>query len=599
MFLDGRVSDTALIRFARADHSGNFSVSCRLQSMRFGELPLVLRSSRLPMTIPTKNRQNQLRERVAAALARIEALESAYETVTVGQLVSERARTHGSSTAIDVFERGERATYSEIERASNKYAHALRSFGVRKSDRIGVMLTNRIEYPILWFAIAKLGAVMVPIDIRYTPREIADVLSDTKAKFAAVDETAWPVFSAMEPWPLDLGTDRMFLVGQPSDPTATTLDRLLKGVDDSLVEEDIRSDDLLDIQFTSGTTGFPKGCMLTHDYWGVSSYQGVCGDGQPYQRYLSTNSFSYGDAKQYLLKSYRNGGTLYLAGSLSPTRFMDWVRQHRIEWCYFPELVARHAEFAEEQGETCLKQTLTWGFSPDTVRKFRRRFRVPTQDAFGMTEIWFGTQMPTDFDEMADSGSVGIRAPFRNLRLMNDDGSPTPVGEIGELWVSGRGIFKGYWSRPKANAALFEGNWFKTGDLLRRDELGFYWLVGRTKDMIRRSGDNIAAREVEAVIREMPEIADVAAVPVRHAERGEEVKIYVELKESLALSDLPVERILEHARANLALFKVPRYIAFTSRLPRTTASNKVLKRALMAVNDPFAGAYDAEEKRWR
>lgn len=547
----------------------------------------------------TTIKQTQLQERVTTALRKTQALEAAYETITIGQLVSERARTHGSSTAIDVFEQGMRATYSEMDLASNKCAHSLRLFGVRKHDRVGVMLPNRIEYPILWFAIAKLGAVMVPIDMRYTPREIEYVLSDTEAKFAVVDETAWPVFSAMDPWPQYLSKQQIVLVGQLSGGAATTFDELLKGADDTLVDEDIRSDDLLNIQYTSGTTGFPKGCMLTHDYWGVSSYQEASGDERPYQSYLCTNSFSYGDARQYLLRAYRQGGTLYLAGSLNPTRFVGWLKQHRIEWCAFPELVARQAEASDEEGVTCLKQTLNWGWSPHSVRQFHKRFGVRTQDAYGMTEIWLGTQMPNDFDEMSDSGSVGIRAPFRNLLLMNEDGTPTAIGEVGELWVSGRGIFKGYWNRPQANAASFKGEWFKTGDLLRRDQFGFHWLVGRTKDMIRRSGDNIAAREVEAVIREISEIADVAAVPVPDADRGEEVKICVELKEGLVPDDLLLQRILEKARAKLALFKVPRYIAFIPKLPRTTSSNKVLKRELMAVNDPRAETYDGEQKRWR
>lgn len=542
--------------------------------------------------------KNQLQQRVANALSRIEALESAYETITVGQLVSIRARTHGSTTAIEVFQRGERATYSEADQLSNRYARALRAFGVRKYDRVGVMLPNRMAFPILWFALAKLGAVVVPINMRYRPREIEYVLSDTRSKFAVVDESAMSVFAGMEPWPKQLDEKRVILVGHSPDGTATVLDELLKGVDDSPVEEDIRPDDLLNIQYTSGTTGFPKGCMLTHDYWSVRSYQGVCGDGQPYRRYLSAQPFFYADPQEHLLRSYRQGGTLYLAPSISSTRFIGWVKKYRIEWCMFHELAARQAEAADEDGASCLRQSLTWGCSANTQAKLRKRFGLRTQDAYGMTEIGFGTQMPSDLDEVPESGSVGIRSPFRKLRLMNQDGTPTPVGEAGELWVSGRGILKGYWNKPEANATSFEGEWFKTGDLLRRDELGFHWLVGRTKDMIRRSSENIAAREVEAVIREIPEIADVAAVPVRDSKRGEEVKIYVELKEGLIPADLPVERILAHARGSLAVFKVPRYIAFIPLLPRTTSSNKVLKRELMAVSDPLAGAYDTEEERW-
>ncbi|MDF0523423.1 class I adenylate-forming enzyme family protein [Bradyrhizobium yuanmingense] len=533
-------------------------------------------------------------------MCRIEALEAAYETVTVGQLISMRARTHGSKIAIDLFERGERATYSEMDRWSNKYAHALRAFGVRKGDRIGVMLPDRIEFPILWFAFAKLGAVLVPVNMYYTPREIEYVLSDTEAKFAIADESVWPVFSAMDPWPQDLAKGRVLLVGQPSTGAATTLDELLKDFDDAQVDEDIGPDDLLSIQYTSGTTGFPKGCMLTHDYWGVVSYASAYHANQPYHRYLFVAPFFYVTALIHLLKSYREGGTLYMATRLKSTQFIAWIKRYRIEWCQFPEKLTHQPE-ANAESLTCLKEVVRSGgrWSPDTVRRFRERFGVPTSCWYGMTEIGYGTQT-TDIEEMIDPDMVGIRSPFRALRLVNEDGSLTPVGEVGELWVQGRAIFKGYWNRPEANGAAFEGEWFKTGDLLRRDELGFFWFVGRKKDMIRHAEHgNISALEVETVVCEIPEIADVAAVPVPHDKGGEEVKIYVELKEGVTPADLLVERILEHARARLAMFKVPRYIAFTPALPRTTSSSKVLKRELMNVRDPLAGAYDSEQKRWR
>lgn len=540
-----------------------------------------------------------LQERVANVMRKIETLESSYEATTIGQLVSSRAKTHGSTIAIDVFDRGQRATYSDMERWSNKYAHALRAFGLRKGDRIGVILPNRIEFPILWFAVAKLGAVMVPINTRYTPREVEYVLNDAQAKFVVVDETAWSLLISMASWPQNLTREQAIIVGQPSEAGGTTLDRLLKGTTATLLSEDVDPNDLLNIQYTSGTTGFPKGCMLTHDYWGVFSYQAASWEEQPYKRYLSAQPFFYVDGPWHLLQSYRQGGTHYLGPQLSSTRFIGWVKQHRIEWCQCPELIARQAEVVNEDGVTSLKQILNWGWGADTVRQFRKRFRVPTQEAYGMTEIGFGTRMANDFDELADSGSIGVRAPFRTLRLVREDGSPTPLGEVGELWVKGRGVIKGYWQKSEANAASFEGEWFKTGDLMRCDELGFHWLVGRTKDMIRRSSENIAAREVEAVIRELPEISDVAAVPVRDVKRGEEMKICVELRKGITPDNLVVQRILEHARTHLAVFKVPRYIGFISALPRTTSSNKVLKRELIAVSDPLAGAYDAEEKRWR
>ncbi|MET4036290.1 MULTISPECIES: class I adenylate-forming enzyme family protein [unclassified Bradyrhizobium] len=540
------------------------------------------------------NSTNQLQDRVANALRSDAVLEAAYQSTTVGQLVSTRARRHGSTTAIDIFERGERATYSEMDCWSNRYAHALRAFGVRKGDRVAVMLPNRIETPILWFAIAKLGAVMVPISMQYTPREVEYVVSDTQAKSAVVDESAWPVFRAMKPWPQELPKERVIFVGQPSDGTALTLHQLVKGVDDSPVHEDVRPDDLLTIQYTSGTTGFPKGCMLTHEYWGVGSYASAYL--VPYKRYLSWSTSSYVFGLQLLMTSYGLGGTVYVAQQIDSSRFMDWLKKYRIEWCALPRLIAE----GSPDVPTSLKHVWQYdGWSAEMARRFREQFGVRATYTWGMTELGIGTQMPSDLQEMNDAVSVGICAPFRELRLVNDDGSPTPTGQVGELWVKGRGMFKGYWNRPDANAECFEGEWFKTGDLFRRNELGFYWFVGRRKDIIRRFAENIAAREVEAIIREIPEIADVAAVPVRDDKSGEEVKIYVELKEGLTPADLGVERILEHARARLAVFKVPRYIAFTPALPRTVASNKVLKRELMAISDPLLDTYDGEEKRWR
>ncbi|WP_247772708.1 class I adenylate-forming enzyme family protein [Bradyrhizobium sp. 192] len=524
----------------------------------------------------------------------IEVLEAAYKTTTLGQLVSMRARTHASTTAVDIFERGERATYSELDCRSNRYAHALRAFGVRKCDRVLVMLPNRIEWPTVWFALAKLGAVMVPINMHYTPREVEYITSDTGAKFAIVDQSAWPVFSAMDPWPQELGKERVILLGPRSGETAITLDQLLKNVDDSPLDEDVRPEDLLTIQYTSGTTGFPKGCMLTHDYWGIASY--VCTCLLPFKRYLSWASFSYGSWPFILLNSYGQGGTVYVTQKIDASQFMEWVKNFRIEWCALPRRIAE----CHHNVPTSLKHVWQYdGWRAETVHRYREQFAVRATNGFGMTEIGSGTQMPPDVEDMIETGSVGIRTLFRELRLVNDDGSATPAGGVGELWVKGRGIFKGYWNRPDANASCFEGEWFKTGDLLRQDERGFYWFVGRRKDMIRRFSQNIAACEVEAVIREIPEIAEVAAVPVPDDKWGEEIKIYVEMKKGLGPAHLQVERILEHARVRLAAFKVPRYIAFTPALPRTVTSNKVLKRELMAISDPLSDTYDAEENRWR
>lgn len=549
---------------------------------------------------PVHSSPPQLHERVSAVLAHTEAVEASYEPLTVGQLVALRAHTHGTQVAIDIFERGEQATYAEMDRESNRYARALRSFGVRKGDRVAVMLPNRLEFPLLWFALAKMGAVLVPLNMRYTCRELEYVLTDTQAKFAVVDESVYSEFIVMDPWPSELARDRVIVAGDSKASDVSNLGALARQADDSPVDDEVGMDDLLNIQYTSGTTGFPKGCMLTHEYWSVTARVFAGYDEEPYKRNLSWSPFFYAYGQMEFMKSYENGGTLFLAQKLSASRLLSWVKAFQVEWCTLPELVALQIETDGEAASLLKQAGPPGGWSSAAKDHFRAHCDAYAHDPYAMTEIGWGTQMPRALGEMAHAiGSLGIRAPFRELRLVTEEGVPALVGQVGELWVRGRGIFKGYWNRPEANAVCFEDGWFKTGDLLRRDELDFYFFVGRAKDMIRRSGENISAREVEAVIGELPEIADVAAVPVPDTMRGEEVKICLEVHDGVLPDGQLVTRILEYAKPRLAAFKMPRYLAFVSELPRTVSSQKILKRELIGVPDPLAGVYDVEERRWR
>ena len=187
---------------------------------------------------------------------------------------------------------------------------------------------------------------------------------------------------------------------------------------------------------------------------------------------------------------------------------------------------------------------------------------------------------------------------------MDGAGQPVGPGIAGELQIRGDHLFKGYYNKPEANAAAFEGPWFRTGDAFVQDEDGFYRIVGRFKDMIRRSNENIAAREVEAVVRELEEVFDCAAVAVPDPVRVEEVKIMVQIKAELMLAGqtpndvLPVERILAHCRSGLAPFKVPRYVQFVDEFPRT-ASNKIAKHLISkAADGALIDVFDRVGGKW-
>jgi crotonobetaine/carnitine-CoA ligase len=183
--------------------------------------------------------------------------------------------------------------------------------------------------------------------------------------------------------------------------------------------------------------------------------------------------------------------------------------------------------------------------------------------------------------------------------IVDETGQEVPTGALGEVCVKGPGILQGYYANKEATAEAFRGTWFRTGDLGRVDARGYHYIVGRLKDMVRRSGENIAAREVEAVLRAMPEIEDAAIVSVPDSVRGEEVKAYIQLMPGQKPEDVPPERILAHCATGLAPFKVPRYIEYRDAFPRTDSQRVQKKHLIEEKPDLRVGAYDRVEKRWR
>jgi crotonobetaine/carnitine-CoA ligase len=221
---------------------------------------------------------------------------------------------------------------------------------------------------------------------------------------------------------------------------------------------------------------------------------------------------------------------------------------------------------------------------------------VPVCEMYGTTETGAAIAMPVEVDWQA--GSCGLVAPFRSLRIVDEGGRDVPDGRPGELWIKGPGIMQGYYDDEASTAAAFCDGWFRSGDLFQRDGEGFYTMLGRIKDVIRRSGENISAAELEAVLHTLPDIVEAAAVPVPDERRGEEVKVCLRLRDGVSHASLPPQRIYDHCAERLARFKLPRYIAYYDELPKTP-SGKVAKPALRAVRDLRDGSYDTVERVWR
>ena len=530
----------------------------------------------------------------AAVRERQAALEARFETDTIGRFFERRAHALGDAPAIEMIEGGQRASYRELDRYVNRVGRALLAVGVRKGARVAAMLPNRIDYPVLWLALAKLGAVHVPVNLRYTAAELTRLLADSGASLLVADAGVLAALAADDELADALRDLSVLTLGEPRGRWPDLAVLAAGASDASCLDDSVAPDDLMNVQYTSGTTGMPKGCLLTHEYWMVLSWAATAWDAEPVTRLLSAQPFFYMDPQWHLLKAARLGATLVIAPRLSATQFAGWVRDYRVAWCQYPLLAARQP-FATPEPDTTLRQVATFGWDPETCRAFRRRHgaAVRAREGYGMTEIGLGTWMPADFDSLYDSGSIGIAGPFRETSVRDEAGTPVPEGATGELWVRGRAIFRGYWRRPEATAAVLDADgWFRTGDLVRADERGLHWLVGRKKDMIRRASENIAAAEVEAVVRALAWVEDVAAVAVPDPTRGEEVMVFVQCGAGAPPAARAARELVAASAHRLAAFKVPRYVAFVDAFPRT-ASNKIEKARLLSEHPGApAGAYD-------
>jgi len=531
---------------------------------------------------------------------RIRAIETAPLADNLGALLEEAARDAGERVVWDFFEEGQKETYAALNRRVNGIAGNLLRLGIRKGTHVAVMLPNIPVFPTLWLALARIGAVMVPVNIAYRERELAFVLNDSEAEFLVIDAALRAVIEACrDSGQVTLPTAREIVVGGEGAPGSLAWSELDGDPQDSFTPpEPVGLDDLLNIQYTSGTTGFPKGCMLTHRYWVVAGKVNAFRDGKHYQRILAPTPFFYMDPQWLLVMTIYLRGTLFVARRQSTSRFMDWVRKLKIEFCLLPWVVHKQPPH-ELDAQNDVKRANVYGVPPELHGALEARFNLIAREAFGMTEVGPAAFMPIEAADMVGSGSCGMAGPFREIRVADETGRTLPPGETGELLVRGPGIMKGYYRNPEATAAAFHGDWFRTGDLFRMDERGYLYIVGRLKDMVRRSGENIAARELEAVLNAMPEVLESAVIPVPDDLRGEEVKSCIVLKEGSAPSPELLDGLISHCQRHLAPFKVPRYFSFHDGFPRT-ASMKIAKQPLRVEgSDPRRGSFDRVLNRWR
>jgi crotonobetaine/carnitine-CoA ligase len=437
----------------------------------------------------------------------------------------------------------EMLTFGAVERRSAAYAQALRERGVARGDRVAVMLDNQPEFPLVWLALMRLGAAMVPLNVRYRSADAGHVVADAGARLAVTSPSYADLLAPLA---------EVLLV-----------DELVPAGDWEEGPVDVAAP--VNIQYTSGTTGHPKGCVLTHRYWttlGTSMLREF-----PYvvdsDVMLTAQPFFYLDPQWNVVTALMSGAHLIVLDGFHPSTFWAKVREHEVTYFYclaaMPTLLLKMPTDPLDRAHR-VRAVQCSAIPPALHADLEERWGVSWFEAFGMTETGADIRVsPEDHDELVGSGCLGRPAAHREVRVDDD----------GQMWLRGPGMMDGYLGQPDP----FVDGWFPTGDLVRLDDQGRIYLDGRLKDMIRRSGENIAAREVEDVLLAHPAVRLAAVVGVPDEIRGEEVKAYV------VAPGVSPDELVDWCAQRLAAFKVPSLWEFRDDLP-LTASHRVEKVAL-------------------
>lgn len=469
-------------------------------------------------------------------------------------------------------------TFAEIDAWTSRLAHRMIELdGIRPGERVALMLPNVVHWPVVWLAALKAGAVVVPVNCNYQRADLAFVLRDSGARLVFTDgERAGLVADVLASEDELAGVRVVDVADDGSEPFPETTP--LMPVD---------AGTLANFQYTSGTTGFPKACLLSHGYWVRLGWICAAATGLGSEDVLLTSQpFSYMDPQWNTAVALTVGAPLVVLPRFSASTFMADVRRHRATFFYvlgsMPTLLFKQPPSPDDR-DNDLRMVLCSGIPVALHAALEERWGAPWREIYGMTESGVDLLSPFDNTAAVGSGSLGRPVPTKQVRVIDpaDPGVEVADGEPGELVMSGVPMMGGYWNRPDATADVLRDGWLHTGDLVVRRADGGIQLVGRIKDMVRRGGENVACAEVEAALERDDRVVAAAVVAVPDDVLGEEVKAFLQLRDDVAADRATAQQVLEGAGAQLARFKVPRYVEFVADFPRTP-SERVSKPALQA-----------------
>ena len=525
---------------------------------------------------------------------------------SLGNFLAEIIQRDPDKTFLDIS--GQRITYRDFDDAIMRTAGMFRAAGITHGDRVCLFLPNCPEFMYCWFGLSLIGAISVPINTAYKRDEAAYILNNAGAS-ALVTHTSL-LDTAQAAAALAPNLRHKLLVPGPAQEasapdwpsfthslaTATPIDPL----------PPVSPDDISMLVYTSGTTGNPKGVMLTHQMY-VASGQGFAHwtEATSDDRFFTCLPFFHANAQYYsTMGTLAAGATLVVEERFSASRFWDQVRDANATVVNF---IGMMMPVLSKQPESPLDRhnsvRLFYGspsFDPPFLQAFQDRFATDIIVGFGMTECCYGAIEKIGDARRPNSSGQPRQHPdprFRNeVAIVDDDGNPLPTNEPGEIVLRNPAVTPGYWRLEDQTRETLQDGWLHTGDMGRLDDDGFLYFVDRKKDVIRRRGENISSQEVEDTIKAHPSVLDCAVIAVPSELGEDDVKAYLTPRPGSAIDP---EQIVHWCAARLAYFKVPRYYEVRDDLPRTP-SMRVRKDILRRERDDLTqDSFDREQANIR
>jgi acyl-CoA synthetase (AMP-forming)/AMP-acid ligase II len=494
-------------------------------------------------------------------------------------------------TAI-VFE-GKRYTFSQLSERVNRLANGLLKLGVKKGDRVAFLQVNCNQCVETYFAVSKTGAIYLPLNFRAKEKELSYMLNTAEATILLAGDRYLPLVNSIRP---EIKSLKHVVSIESKQADMLYYEDIISSSPADEVVTEIDEHDTTMLMYTAGTTGFPKGVMLSHNSFSIYVLENVTpADPESAESNILTVPLYHVAGIQAMMAAIYGGRTLVMERQFEAQEWMELVQKEKANRAMMvPTMLKQlmdHPEFSKHDLSSL--KVITYGAAPMPLPVIRKALEVfpgvSFINAFGQTEtastitalgpedhIISGTEEEKE-KKLKRLASIGRPMSDVEMKVVDESGKTLPPGEVGEILARGPRVMSGYWrDEEKTKKTIDKDGWVHTGDVGYMDEDGYYFLAGRSSDIIIRAGENISPEELENVIREHPKVEDVAVIGVPDETWGEEPRAVVIPKKGVKVTE---EEIMEYCRQNLASFKRPRSVIFVDDLPRNPMG-KLVKREI-------------------